>query len=171
MDIYEAIALRKSVREFTAKDIPEAMLTRLLESARLAPSASNRQEWRFVVVRDQDTREKIAQASFGQTHVAQAPVVLACCADTDEHLMTCGQQSYPIDVAIAVTHITLCAAAEGLGTCWIGAFYEDQIKEILNIPQGIRVVTILPIGYPRDPSQVVKTRLPMEKIIKRELWT
>ncbi len=73
MDIYETIALRKSVREFTAKDIPEAMLTRLLESARLAPSASNRQEWRFVVIRDQDTREKIAQASFGQVHVAQAP--------------------------------------------------------------------------------------------------
>jgi nitroreductase len=170
MDIYKAISLRKSVRAFKSEDVPADVMTRILESTRLAPSASNRQEWRFVVVRNKDTRKKIAQAAFGQDHVAQAPVVLACCADTDEHVMTCGQQSYPIDVAIAVTHITLCAAAEGLGTCWIGAFYEDQIKEILNIPNHIRVVAILPVGYPHDPGPVEKIRLRLDNLVSHEKW-
>jgi nitroreductase len=84
--------------------------------------------------------------------------------------MTCGQASYPIDVAIAIDHITLCAASEGLGTCWIGAFYEDEVKKILAIPPEIRVVALLPIGYPQDPSPVRKFRLPLEKIVMPESW-
>ena len=150
--------------------MPEETVTRLIEAARLAPSASNRQEWRFVVVRDADARKKLAQAARRQTFVAEAPVILACCAETDNHVMACGQLCYPIDVAIAIDHITLCAAAEGLGTCWIGAFYEDQVKEILHIPTNIRVVELLPIGYPQDPSPVEKRRLPLENIVKYERW-
>jgi len=150
--------------------VPEETVTRLIEAARLAPSASNRQEWRFVVVRDADARKKLAQAARRQTFVAEAPVILACCAETDNHVMACGQLCYPIDVAIAIDHITLCAAAEGLGTCWIGAFYEDQVKEILHIPTNIRVVELLPIGYPQDPSPVEKRRLPLENIVKYERW-
>ena len=104
------------------------MLTRLLQAGRLAPSANNFQEWRFVVVRDREKRLQLAEAACRQSFVAEAPVVLACCAETNRHVMTCGQACYPIDVAIAVDHITLCAAAEGLGTCWIGAFYEDKVE-------------------------------------------
>ncbi|MFC1572521.1 nitroreductase family protein [Candidatus Eisenbacteria bacterium] len=170
MDVYEAISLRKSVRAFSSKDVSEDVLMRLLESARIAPSASNRQEWRFVVVRDAEARKKLAQAAHGQAFIADAPVVLACCAETDNHMMSCGQLSYPIDVAIAIDHITLCATAEGLGTCWIGAFDEDQAKEILRIPKDIRVVELLPIGYPRDPAPVKKRRLQLEDIVKRETW-
>ncbi len=84
--------------------------------------------------------------------------------------MVCGQQCYPIDVAIAIDHLTLCAAAEGLGTCWIGAFDERKVKEILGIPKGIRVVELLPLGYPRDPSPVKKIRFPLQKIVKYEQW-
>jgi nitroreductase len=171
MDIYEAISIRKSVRAFKADDVPEDVLTRVLEAARIAPSASNRQEWRFVVVREAKTREQLSLAAHGQAHVRQAPVVLACCAETDGHVMPCGQQSYPIDVAIATTHITLCAAAEGLGTCWIGACSEDKVKEILSIPPAVRVVALMPLGYPQDQSPAVKTRLPMDTIVKREVWT
>ena len=171
MDVYEAISVRKSVRAFKAKDVPEDVITRLLEAARRAPSANNLQEWRFVVIRNSDTRERISQAACGQSFIATAPVVLACCAETDDHIMTSNQRSYPIDVAIAVDHITLCASAEGLGTCWIGAFYEDQVKEILSIPPHIRVVTLLPIGYPQDPTLVEKYRLPLEKIVKYERWS
>ena len=171
MDVYEAISVRKSVRAFKAKDVPEDVMTRLLEAARRAPSANNLQEWRFVVIRNPDTRERISQAACGQSFIATAPVVLACCAETNDHIMTCNQRSYPIDVAIAVDHITLCASAEGLGTCWIGAFYEDQVKEILSIPPHIRVVTLLPIGYPQDPTLVEKYRLPLEKIVKYERWS
>lgn len=170
MDIYEAIALRKSVRAFTDQDVSEEVLTRLLGAARLAASASNRQEWRYVVLRKPEMRDAISEAAFGQLHVKQAPVVLVCCADTDGHVMPCNQLGYPIDVAIATTHITLCAAAEGLGTCWIGAFDEDQVKRVLSIPPQIRVVALMPLGYPRDPGPVEKTRLPLDTIVKYEQW-
>jgi len=170
MDIYKAIALRKSVRKFQNKDVPEDVMSRLLEAARLAPSASNRQEWRFVVVREASTRELLAEAARGQKFVGEAPVVLACCAETDGHVMTCGQACYPIDLAIAIDHITLCAVAEGLGTCWIGAFDEDRVKDILGIPQSVRVVELLPIGYPLDTLPPEKNRLSLDKIVKHERW-
>jgi len=170
MDVYQAILARKSVRAFKNREISDEVLTRLLGAARHAPSANNIQEWRFVVVRNPVTRNKISAAACRQKFVATAPVILACCAVTDNHVMTCGQASYPIDVAIAIDHITLCAASEGLGTCWIGAFYEDEVKKILAIPPEIRVVALLPIGYPQDPSLARKFRLPLEKIVMPECW-
>ena len=170
MDVYEAIRVRKSVRAFTAKQVPEAALERILDAARRAPSACNRQEWRFIVVRDKATRGKLAEAACKQAFVGQAPVVLVCCAETDEHPMPCGQLCYPIDVAIAIDHITLCAVAEGLGTCWIGAFDEGEVKRICGIPDAVRVVELLPLGYPKDPAPVEKSRLAMAQIVKRERW-
>jgi len=170
MDVYEAISTRKSVRAFKERDVPEEVITRVLDAARKAPSANNSQEWRFVVIRDHETREKISQAACGQRFIATAPVVIACCADTDDRIMTCNQRAYPINVAIAVDHITLCASAEGLGTCWVGAFYEDHVKEILGIPPHIRVVILIPLGYPQDPAPVSKFRLPLEEIVKYERW-
>jgi nitroreductase len=141
-----------------------------LEAARLAPSASNRQEWRFVVVRNPETRQRLVRAANWQEFVGEAPVVIACCAETDGHVMACGQACYPIDVAIAIDHLTLCATTEGLGTCWIGAFDEAQVKEILGIPPQIRVAALLPVGYPQDPAPVEKSRLPIAKIVKYERW-
>jgi nitroreductase len=170
MDVFEAVLKRKSVRAFQDREVPEDTILRLLEAARLAPSASNRQEWRFVVVRDATLRKQLADAAHGQKFVGEAPVVLVCCAETDGHLMPCGQPCYPIDVAIAIDHVTLCATAEGLGTCWIGAFDEPQVKEILEIPAHIRVVELLPLGYPRDASPAEKNRLPLDDIVKYERW-
>jgi nitroreductase len=121
-------------------------------------------------VRDPATRKQLSEAAMGQKFVGEAPVVLACCAETDGHVMACGQLCYSIDVAIAIDHITLCASADGLGTCWIGAFDEDKVKGILGIPPQIRVVGLLPIGYPKDPSRVEKNRLPLKDIIKHERW-
>ena len=170
MDVYTAISTRKSVRAYSDTDVPDDALARLFEATRLAPSASNRQEWRFVVVRDPKTRKRLVHAAMGQQFVGEAPVVIACCAETDRHVMPCGQECYPIDVAIAVDHLTLCAAAEGLGTCWIGAFDEGQVKQMLGIPAHIRVVALLPLGYPLDPTPVEKSRLPVETIVKSEQW-
>jgi len=84
--------------------------------------------------------------------------------------MTCGQACYPIDTAIAIDHITLCAVAEGLGTCWIGAFFEDRVKEILSIPPEIRVVALLPLGYPAGDGPARKNRLPLDRIVRRGRW-
>jgi nitroreductase len=170
MEVYEAIAARKSVRAFKSKEVPDEVLWRLLEAGRAAPSASNRQEWRFVMVRDKTTREKLIDAACGQKFVGEAPVVLVCCAQTDEQVMPCGHRSDLIDVAIAIDHITLAAVSEGLGTCWIGAFNEEKVKEILGIPEGVRIVELLPIGYPVDPSVVSKSRLPLSDIVKEERW-
>jgi nitroreductase len=170
MDVSEAIKKRRSVRNYLDKPVEEDKLLKILEAARFAPSASNRQEWRFVVVKNKGMRSRLSQAAKGQSFVAEAPVVIACCAETDNHLMTCGQKCYPIDVAIAIDHMTLAAEELGLGTCWIGAFYEDEVKKILEIPEDIRVVELLCLGYAGGSLQQPKDRLAMEKIAFSEKW-
>ena len=170
MDVLDAVRTRKSVRKYLRKAVEKEKLTAVLEAGRLAPSASNRQEWRFVVVTDEATKRKLAEAADNQTFVGEAAVVIAACAETDEHVMMCGQPCYPIDVAIALDHVTLAAVELGLGTCWIGAFNENKVKQILGIPAKVRVVTLMPMGYPSDSSVAKKNRLPFKKIIKYEHW-
>jgi nitroreductase len=170
MNVIEAIKTRKSVREYTEQPIEEATLRAVLEAGRLAPSAGNRQEWRFIVVRDAATRQQLAAAANRQAFVGEAPAVIVACAEDTRHTMTCGQPSYPIDVAIALDHITLAAVEQGLGTCWVGAFDENLVKRLLYVPRGVRVVELMPIGHPRDPSLKAKTRLPYDTIVKHERW-
>ncbi len=170
MDVMEAIKRRCSVRTYRDQLVEEEKLKSILEAARLAPSASNLQEWRFIVVRDKHTRQRLMKAAKNQAFVGEAPVVIVCCAQTDNHVMSCGQLSYPIDVAIAIEHMALKAVEEGLGTCWIGAFYEEQVKDILGIPKDIRVVELLLLGYPVKPSPMHKVRLSLEEIVMYERW-
>jgi len=170
MDLFEAIAARKSVREFRPDPVPDAVLERVLEAARRAPSARNGQEWRFVVARDPVARDRLGREAARQPFVALAPVVLACCAVTDNRVIRCGQLAYPIDVAIAMDHLTLAAVAEGLGTCWIGSFDEGMVRAILGIPDEVRVVQLMPLGYPVDASPVVKSRLDLREIVRYEMW-
>ncbi len=170
MDVAEAIRSRKSVRSYLDRPVEEEKLSAVLEAGRLAPSASNRQEWRFVIVRDLELRRKLAAIAGGQTFVGEAPIVIVACADTDGHVMKCGQLSYPIDVAIALDHMSLAAVELGLGTCWIGLFDEKKVKELLAIPDAIRVVELMPLGYPANPAVAVKKRFPLEKIVKHERW-
>ena len=169
MTVQEAIQQRFSVRAYQDRPVEEAKLMRVMEAARLAPSAGNRQEWRFVVVQEAATRQALAEAANGQAFVGQAPVVIAACAEGDPHVMTCGQLCYPIDVAIALEHLALQATAEGLGTCWVGAFQEDEVRKILGIPPEVRVVEIMPLGYPATQAPA-KPRLSLEEIVKREKW-
>jgi nitroreductase len=170
MDVIDAIKQRESVRSYKNMPVEDKKLQLLLEAARLAPSASNRQEWRFVVVTDQEARQKLVVAASNQGFVAEAPVVIAACAETDNHVMKCGQLCYPIDVAIAIDHITLKAVEEGLGTCWIGAFDEKAVKAILKIPQDIRVVSLLTVGYPKTLHSK-KTRNKLDEIVRYESWS
>ena len=170
MDVMEAIKRRCSVRNYQERPVEEEKLRAILQAARLAPSASNRQEWRFIVVRDKKSRQRLMKAAKNQAFVGEAPVVIACCAETNNHMMSCGQLCYPIDVAIAIEHMVLMAVEEGLGTCWIGAFYEDQAKDILGIPKDIRVVELLALGYPLKPCSMHKDRLGIEEIVMYERW-
>jgi nitroreductase len=169
MDVSEAIQKRRSVRKYQARKVENDKLDRVLEAGRLAPSAKNLQEWRFIVVRDDSRRKRLGEAAKGQTFVGEAPVVIAACATVTDYVMTCGQLTYPIDLAIAVEHMVLQAAAEGLGTCWIGAFYEEEVKKVLNIPPEVRVVALLPLGYP-DESPFPRPRKEMEEIVAFETW-
>ncbi len=171
MDVMEAIRTRRSVRSYEDRPVEDEKLAVVLEAGRLAPSANNRQEWRFVVVRNAATRAKLMAAAKNQSFVGEAPVIIACCAETDDSIMTCGQLSYPIDVAIAIDHMTLKATEEGLGTCWIGAFFEDQAKAALGVPQEIRVVEMLALGYTKHGATGrPKHRKAMEEIVHWEKW-
>jgi nitroreductase len=168
--VITAISTRKSIRAYLNRPVEEEKINKIFEAARLAPSASNRQEWRFVIVRDPETRKKISQVAYNLGFIATAPVVIVACAESDGHAMPCGQLSYPIDVAIALDHITLAAVELGLGTCWVAMFDEQKVKQILGIPENIRVVELMPLGYPVNPSAVEKKRLPFDKIVKYDRW-
>ena len=164
MNVLDAIKTRRSIRSFQDRPIEEEKLLRVLEAGRLAPSAKNTQEWRYVVVKDAELRRKVAVAANNQYFIAEAPVVIVGCATWVEYVLSCGQPAHTIDVAISMDHMSLQAVEEGLGTCWIGAFKEDAVKQLLNIPQEMRVVEIMPLGYPKfqpDP----KPRKKLEEII------
>jgi nitroreductase len=169
MDLFEAIRTRRSVRSYLNKPVEEEVLNEVLNAARLAPSANNRQEWCFIVVRDQETRHLLTIAAEGQGFVAEAPVLIACCAVKSDHVMSNGHPAYAVDIAIAVDHMTLAAVALGLGTCWIGAYSEDRVREILDIPKTVRVVALLAVGYPKHfPNP--RSRKPIDEIVFREKW-
>jgi nitroreductase len=168
MDLMQAIRARRSIRNYLDKPVEEVKLLAVLEAGRLAPSARNMQDWRFIVVKDAATRQKMAVAARDQQFVGQAPVIIAACG-TSDLVMTCGQPAYPIDVAIALDHMTLAAASLHLGTCWIGAFYEDMVKEILGVPQEVRVVALLPLGYPAE-EPAPRPRKILDDIVSWEQW-
>jgi len=164
MELKEAIRKRESVRGFLDKPISEEQLNNVLEAARLAPSASNRQPTKFVVIRDSAKRKQLARAANNQAFIGEAPVVIAAVATDLEFTMPCGIKSYAIEVAIAIDHMTLAAVDEGLGTCWIGAFSQERVKEILSVPDQYKVVVLLPLGHPRK-ERGHKPRKPLNEIV------
>ncbi len=169
MELAEAIRTRESVREYQDRPVPEEKLAAVLEAARLAPSASNRQCWKFVVVRDAERRRALSQAAGGQAHLAQAPAVIAAVATLPDYVMRCDVPAYAVDLAIAVDHITLAAADQGLGTCWIGAFSQDEARQVLGVPAEYRIVTLLPLGFSAQAGKV-KTRKTIDAIICHETF-
>ncbi|MBA7609038.1 NADH dehydrogenase [subsurface metagenome] len=169
MDVAKAIRDRRSVRSYEKKGIPQDVLLKVLEAARLAPSANNRQPWKFVVVREAAKRAALAKAAKEQQFVAEAPVVIAAVALEPERVMTCGVPTYAVDLAIAVDHITLAAVQQGLGSCWIGAFYQEDVKKLLEIPAEYKVAALLTLGYPRDQARF-KNRKSLDEIVCYEKW-
>ncbi len=170
MEVLPEIVQRYSCRAYAERPVEEEKLERILEAARLAPSARNEQEWRFVVVRERAMREKLQVAANNQSFVAQAPVILVCCALSPEYRMRCGQAPAPIDVSIAMEHIALQAVREGLGTCWIGSFYPDQVRPLLGIPEEVAIVELMTLGYPADRPRA-KNRLRLDDIVCYETWS
>jgi nitroreductase len=155
MEYYDVILARKSVRKYDPEPIPEKTLKKILEAGRIAPSAKNIQPWRFIVVKDPQMKKKVAEACNNQLFMADADVIVVGCALEKIAYGRMGGHlnSYPIDLAIALDHMILAATSEGLGTCWIGAFSEEKVKEVLAVPDDVRVVALTPIGYPAERAK------------------
>jgi nitroreductase len=163
MKVSEAIKIRRSVRKYKKERIPKKIITQLLESARLAPSAGNRQEWKFIVVENEEKRKALALAA-GQEFVGEAPVVIVGVALSPNRVMSCGVPAYAVDLGIALTHIVLHGVELGLGSCWIGAFNQEEVKKILEIKEEYKVVALLPIGYPAE-SPTPRERKGLEEVV------
>lgn len=173
MDILEAIKGRRSIRAFRSKDVPEEIVEKLVDAARYAPSAGNIQPWEFIVVRKPEIRRGLAEAALAQTFIEEASVVIVVCANENRSLMgygTRGKTLYCIqDTAAAIQNILLTAYSLGLGTCWVGAFREDEAREVLKIPQGIRPVAMVPIGYPAETPPPRRKRT-IDQIVHHETF-
>jgi nitroreductase len=169
MDLRDAIQKRYSCRNYQNKAIDAKLLSSIIDTARNAPSASNRQEWRFVVVTDAAKVKAISDRAGDQGWWKNAPAIIACCAETDNHMMKCGQACYTVDLAIIMDEIALLATAEGLATCWLGAFDEAVVKEICGIPPAVRVVGLLTMGHAADKARE-KSRKGVAEILFRDGW-
>jgi len=152
MGILRAIRNRRSVRSYKNEQIPFDSLSRVLEAARLAPSAMNYQPWRFIVVLSQDKKDMIARSGIFGRFMSQAPIIIVACGDV--------RSKYHVhDTCIALEHIVLAAIDEGLGTCWIVSFNEQTVKKLLNIPEMFSVVAIVSIGYPSEKRDFLSSFL------------
>ncbi len=168
MTVLEAIRQRYSCRAYRDRPVEQDKLAQVLEAARLAPSARNMQDWRFVVVTDSQTKRHVAEVTNRPDVFAKAGAIIAACSNSD-YVMRCGQAIGPIDVSIALEHICLQATELGLGTCWIGSFDPEKVRTILGIPADIAVIELMTVGYPAD-SRPEPKREPMGKIVSYESW-
>jgi nitroreductase len=184
MDTLEAIKTRKSVRKFSAQPVEPEKLQAVLEAARLAPSWANMQCWRFVVVEDPAVKARISELSYveaffatrgykmnpAQQALADAPVVIVACAEPTDSGDLRGQQYYMTDVGIAAENLMLAAHTVGLGSVFVGVFDEEQLGDLLDIPKGIRIVGLFPLGYPLEAGKGGPSRKPLDEIVYYGKW-
>lgn len=166
MTVMQAIEARRSIRHYTDQPVTDEELLAVLEAGRLAPSARNLQGWHFTAVRDASLRGALCTACNGQQMVAEAPAALVVWAD-GERMMGCGQSAATIDCSIALSFMLLRATELGLGSCWLGAFDQNAVKQLLGLPQEAVVVAVSPLGHPaetpaarprKDPDEVFDLR-------------
>jgi len=169
MEVFEAIRKRHSVRSYLSDEVPIGKLEKILEAARLAPSAGNIQPWHFIVVTDQQKRNELSKGRYAK-FLVESPVVLVGCGDKKA-----SPNWHVVDTTIAMQNMVLTATSEGLDTCWIGSFNENQVKELLNVPERFGVVALLALGYGRKKMDLgrkvlhfFRRRKKIEKIVSLE---
>lgn len=184
METREAITTRRSVRRYSDQQVEPEKLQAVLEAVRQAPSWSNRQCWSLVVVEDRDVRQKISELSYvesffavygyksnpAQKALAQAPIVIVACADPQLSGDLGGQQYYMADMGIATQNLMLAAHDQGLGSVFVGVFDEGQLKNLLGIPSGIRIVGLFPLGYPAGDAKSGPPRKPLSEFVHYGTW-
>jgi nitroreductase len=170
-DFLNLVKKRKSIRAYKENKLEEEKLLKILEAGRLAPSAKNLQEWKFIVIKDEKLIKELVPICKNQAFVGEASVVIVGCSEKTDYVMTCGQNAYSIDLAISIDHMSLMAAYLGIGSCWIGAFYEDKLKNILDIPNDVKVVSLLTLGYPLEDLKIEeKPRNDLNSFICENKW-
>lgn len=172
MECMEAIKGRRSIRKFKDKTVGKEIIQDLLNAARMAPSAGNLQARDLIVVSNKITRHKLTQAAMGQTFIEQAPVVVVVAANIERSSRIYGSRGelYSIqDATASIENILLAAHSMGLGTCWVGAFNEDAVREILGIPDKILPVAIIPVGYP-DEQPKMPPGIAIDRLVHQETW-
>lgn len=175
LDVLEAVKGRRSVRAFKRdKDVSEKTVEKLIEAARWAPSAGNIQPWEFIIVRNPETKKRLAEAALDQLFLIEAPVVIVVCADEKSSSERYGQRGKTLyclqDTAAATQNIHLFAYSIGLNTCWVGAFREDEVSKIVNVPQEIRPVALIPVGYASE-FPPARNRRAADMIVHHETFT
>jgi nitroreductase len=173
MKIPEIIVKRRSIRSFTSREVTEELAKILVQAACLAPSAGNRQPWEFIIVRDEETKRALADAAYGQSFISKASVIYVVCALPDQSGSRYGwrgRELYCIqDTAAAIQNLILTAVANGLGSCWIGAFDESKASYVMGLPTGVRPVALIPVGYP-DESPAPRPRRSLREVVHKDRW-
>ena len=169
MAVLDVIKARRSIRKYQSKPVEDDKLAQVLEAGRLAPTANNAQQWKFVVVRDPAQIKKLVPACGGQSFIADAPVILVVCAVGGERKMYCGQPAAAVDCSIALSFMVLVAAELGLGTCWLGHFNNDKVKKVLDMPEDSSVVAVTPLGY-ADESPALRPRKDVSQVVSYDSW-
>jgi nitroreductase len=172
MDFFEAIEKRRSIRKFKPNPVAREDLKKILEAGRLAPSGGNRQPWCFIIVKDSETKRALSIAADNQNFIADADVVVTALGDpgTESKIpykLSATRIFHKQDPMIAIEHMVLAATALGYGTCWIGAFNEEEVKGILRIPENLVVVALLPVGVP-DENPKARPRKTFAQIFFKE---
>jgi nitroreductase len=173
MDVFEAIKGRRSVRKFKRKSVSADMVEKLIDAGRWAPSAGNIQPWEFIIVRKAEIKAELAEAAGGQAFIEEAPVAIVVCANENRSVQGYGVRGKTLyciqDTAAAIQNIHLAAYALGLGTCWVGAFGEEEVKEALKIPDGVRPVAIVPVGFAAE-AVPPRRRRPIEQFVHYDVF-
>ena len=169
METFDCIESRRSVRNYDKKNVPNEMIAEIITAGTYAPSAGNIQEWEFIIVRDQETKRKLSEASLKQSHVKNASAVIVILANLEkikEKYKERGKQVYALqDTAACVQNMLLVAHDLGLGACWIGAFDEDEVGNVVEIPDKFRVTAMITVGFPLPYEQQQKIdRIPFERL-------
>jgi nitroreductase len=164
MDLFEAAEKRRSIRKFKIDPVPVEDLKKILDAGRLAPSGGNLQPWSFVVVKDSETKKTLANAANLQRFIADAGIVLVALGDP-----RVSRSLHRQDLMIAIEHMVLAATALGYGTCWIGAFNEEEVKKIVKVPENLAVIALLPIGVP-DEKPLPRPRKAFKEVFFKEAY-
>jgi nitroreductase len=171
MGVLEAIRGRRSIRSFKKMNISEGTVGKLIDAAGWAPSAGDLQPWEFIIVRSPETKKMLAVAASEQSFIQEAPVLIVVCANENRvsHVYGVrGKTLYCIqDTAAAIQSLLLAAYSLGLGACWVGAFEEEEARAVLRLPQGIRPVVMIPVGYPAE-SPSPRSRRPKSETVHYE---